>query len=210
MWRLIYAIPSWILFECISIPLMLLGWIVVPVAAICGAYVKTDDNLAKPNDGPIYHFTWKWMYIWDNWEDGIANQNYKKFDSMFMRIVYWSCLRNPTNNLRTVPYISCKIDMEGIGFFGSFWDYEPDDRATELQLHAPFIEAVKKYDTKIPQWFFAWQGLYSNFYWQFMLNGKLRRFWIGWKIYPADIFGGDLGYRKHGAGFALQWKVVKT
>lgn len=212
MWRLIYAIPTWILFELLNIPLMLLGWILVPLAAACGAYEKTDDNPTKPDDGPIYHFTWPFMFLWDNYGDGIANTNYWKAPNLFLQIIYWSCLRNPTNNLRIVPYLSCKINPLNVRFIGSFGNCTSFEDWIRLftPMHDPSEEqiSIAKYDTKVPQWFFCWQGIYSNFYWQYMLNGNLRRFWIGWKIFPTDIYG-VTEYRKFGAGFALQNKVVK-
>lgn len=191
MWRLIYAIPSWILFEIlIDIPLMIIGLIVIPIAAGCKAY---EGHIEK--DLIIYHFTWKFMWLWDNYEDGIANNSYSNYKSMFWRIVSWSAIRNSTNNLRLVPWLSVQIDPKKVCFFGSFinWNDTKYSYSEEKDL-------INKYDTKIPQWFFCWQGFYSCFYWQF---GNLRRFWIGWKIYPTDIYG-VTEYRKNGAGFATQ------
>lgn len=213
MGKIVLAIPCWIFMQiCICIPLILLGWILVPVAAACGAYVKTDDNLSKPNDGPIYHFTWRFMHIWDNWEDGIANQNYKKFDSMFMRIVYWSCLRNPTNNMRITPYLSCKINPRKVRFIGSITNKRWCGKAYPATPNIEWEKATRTYDTKIPQWFFCWQSTWhSNFYWQFHAFGKLWRFWIGnAKLYPTDIYGGPYGYRDPGSGPVVQFKRVQT
>jgi hypothetical protein len=183
----------------------------VPLAALCGAYVKTDDNLYKPADGPIYHFTWPIMFIWDNFEDGIANKNYYVAPNMFLQIVYWSCLRNPANNLRIVPYLSLMINRDKVHFIGSLGNSDYFRKMIFSKNIAPNMayDILHDYDTEIPHWFFAWQGIYSNFYWHFHLFGKLRRFWIGWKIYPTDIVGGPYGYRDKGAGFALQFKVVK-
>ena len=211
MYRLIYSIPIWIFFLVLTTILNIIGWIVVPIAALCKAYVKTDDNLSKPNDGPIYHFTWKFMKLWDNWEDGIANRNYYKAPNMFLQIVYWSCLRNPTNNLRAVPVLSLKINPEKVRFTGSITVYE--DKLGNCMEGSPYDNAFKAdtylYDTKIPQWFYCWCGLYSNFYWQFNLFGKLRRFWIGHKIMPRDIYGiPEASHRYKLAGFAIQFKAV--
>lgn len=221
MWRLIYGIPSWILFELLNIPLIILGWVLIPIAAACKAYKPDLDFVMSYGDLPgvtakgddvKYHFTWPFMFLWDNYEDGIANDTYWKAPNMFLQIVYWSANRNPTNNLRIVPYLSCKLNPEKIGFRGSFIssDFDATDPVPEMAAtrFAYKLATVNKYDTKIPQWFFAWQGFYTNFYWQFNLGGKLRRFWIGWKIYPTTIYKIP-EYQKNGAGFALQWKVVK-
>lgn len=137
MIRLIYMVPSWILFFFFRLTLMLLGYILVPIACAFKAYEMTDLNVDKPADGPIYHFTWRFMFIWDNWEDGIANRNYKRFSSMAAQILYWSCVRNPANNLRITPYLSCMIDPKQIKFIGD------DER------------------------FLCWHGFYSCLHWKF-------------------------------------------
>lgn len=191
MWRLSYHAPLWLTFLAFRVIMVIIGWVVIPIAALCRAY-----SSSKSGGQTVWHFTWKWMFLWDNYEDGIANDTYVKFNSMFMRIVYWSCFRNPVNNLRIVPYLSCKIDPERVDFRGSFGGRESSE------------VAIRTYDTKVPQWFYCWQGLYSNFYWQFNAFGKLWRLWIGWKIYPTDIYG-VTEYRKLGAGFATQFKRVK-
>lgn len=185
---ILISLITWFAMSIITAILFIAGLILVPIAAICKAYKMTDLNLSKPNDGPIYHFTWPIMFLWDNWEDGIANQNYKKFKSQFMRIFYWSCIRNPVNNLRIVLYLSCKIKPAKVKFVGS-------------------LKTITLYDSPIKQWFYAWCGIYSTFYWQFNLLNKRYRFWVGWKIYPTDRYG-VTPYRQPGAGFTLQLKRV--
>ena len=187
MYRIIWMFPTWILFIfLIALPMMIIGWIIIPIAGLSGAY-----KLARINNKDIYHFTWRFMFPWDNHEDGIANNTYIKFESMFMRIIYWSCLRNPINNLRITPYLSCKIKSEKVKFIGS-------------------LDDINKYDTQIPQWFLAWQGIYSNLFWQFNINNNLYRFWAGnAKIYPTDINGIKIeSYRYLGAGWVLQLKKL--
>lgn len=194
MWRLIFAIPSWILFEAVvDVPLMLLGWVVIPIAAACGAYTETSPN--------IYHFTWKIMWLWDNYEDGIANNTYSHYDNMFLRIVSWSANRNPTNNLRLVPYLSFILDKDKVGYVGEVGGMSvksPDDNSRDYILN--------RFDTNENQWYFAWHGAYTGWYWvnDFGFLGK-RRVFIGWKLYPTDV-GGVTEYRKNGVGFAMQFK----
>jgi predicted PurR-regulated permease PerM len=178
--------------------LIILGWIFIPIAALCRAYIKTDENLGKPYDGPIYHFTWPIMWLWDNQIDGIANRNYKQFSSLFKQITYWSASRNPVSNLRFVPILSFKINPAKVRFIGSFVNY--------MDLYKPEShKLVSKYFSKEPHWFFAWQGLYSCFY----LRTKNREFLAGWKVYPKDIFGLEpTSYRFKSTGFGLQFKKV--
>lgn len=186
MWRLVYAIPSWIFIIVITIPIYLLGWILVPIAAGLRKYYVSEYNGHKV----VYHFTWKWMLPWDNWEDGIANATYWTAPNMFLQIIYWSCIRNPTNNLRIVPYLSCKINPARVCWIGTnkssaFFDRKPAE----------------------VEWFFAWQGIYSCYWNQFMWRGHIWRLWIGWQIYPSDTQG-VTPYRIPGAGFALQFKKI--
>lgn len=211
MWRLAYHVPLWFIFEfLVNIPLILLGWIVIPINAALGLYRKEYDPVKdlKGENPDVYHFTCPFMFLWDNWEDGIANDMYWKAPNLFLQIIYWSAIRNPVHNSAIVPIISCKINREKVRFIGSFTKFTDSKEYGLTQTSESFARGTRLYDTKIPHWFYAWQGLYSNFYWQFMLGGKLRRLWIGWKIYPTDIYG-VTPYRKDGAGFATQWKVVK-
>lgn len=203
MWRLLYSIPLWLSFAVlILIPSIILGWLLIPIAVLCKAYytmIVVDENMNKLSEKT--HFTWSFMHIWDNWEDGIAaGRKYKDWGVLWKQIIWWSCVRNPANNLRIVPYLSCKINPLKVCFIGSFGNYGCGPTLVEPSKWA-------KYDTKVPQWFFAWQGLYSNFYWQFWWGSQLKRFWIGHKVMPADIFGVS-PYRQPGAGFALQFKTV--
>jgi hypothetical protein len=182
MWRLCYLIPTWIIFLFVYLSLVMLGWLLVPIAAAFGSYNQTDLGSNK------WHFNWPFMWLWDNDEDGIANDSYYKAPNMFLQILYWSAWRNPVNNLRYVPYLSCKINPARVWFTGSLLN-------------------IYSYDTPIPQWFIAWQGIYGCWYWQFRPLEHLYRLWIGWKIYPTDIYG-VTEYRKRGAGFAIQFKRV--
>jgi hypothetical protein len=213
MWRLFLAFPCWIIYQIfIFIPLMLLGWVMVPIATACGAYKKVQDKDGAGNPRDEYHFTWRVMFIWDNVEDGIYNDTYWKAPNTFLQIVYWSCLRNPVNNLRVSPTLSCQIDAPKVRFVGSITNKTWYGKAYPATPNIDWEQRTRTYDTKIPQWFFAWQTIWhSNFYWQFNALGKLWRFWLGnAKIYPTDIYGGPYGYRERGAGPVAQFKRVKT
>ena len=178
----------------------------MPIAAVCGAYQETGviEGLIIKR---YYHFTWRWMWLWDNWEDGIANATYVKFNSMFMKIVYWSCFRNPINNMRATPYLSCKVNPERVNFIGRIDGF---DRITRADADGREYY-IRQFDTKIPQRFFAWQSIWhSNYYKQFVWGGELWRFWIGSaKIYPDDIWRQDFGYRKMGTTAFVQFKRVQ-
>lgn len=192
MWRLIYAVPSWILFLIFRTAVILFGWLVIPWAAILGCYVVRRSKYFDKN---ILAWSVNWIdVVYGNEEDGIHNgRQYYDMGDNDLQIIYWTAYRNPANNLRFIPYLSCQIDPKRVGYVGTFGTSKG---------------AEDMYDKEYPHWFFAWCGFYTTFYWQFELLGKLRRFWIGWAIYPSDI-NGVTPYRKHGAGFKTQWKVVR-
>ncbi len=212
-WRLIYSIPAWLLYlVLVLLPLVLLGWILIPIAAAFKAYAVVPSTLS--DQYPTYHWTWPIMKLWDNEDDGIVDPGYSSYTSMFARIVYWTALRNPVDNLKIVPYVCDAIDPRDVRFIGSFTSL-PTTKAYEMKV-AEHITGTEnyddwnaetlKYDTKVPQWWFCWNGFYTNFYWAFNFSGHLRLFWIGWKTKPGDIYGVET-YRKPRAPSGIQFNT---
>lgn len=198
--RFIHCFVSWfILMLLVRIPLILIGYIVVPVAVLAKAY---RQEVSKYNGREIYNFTWKWMLPWNNPEDGIYCTTYFDYGFVFTTLM-WTLVRNPVNGLREVPFISCKVRPSQIEFKGTFGRRHGNKQTIQI------VDKIFSYDTKVPHWFLCWQGWHSCFYWQFMLFGKLIRLWIGTaKLYPTDIYG-VTNYRKYGAGMVSQLKVVQ-
>ena len=88
----------WVAFVLfIFIPLYITGLFTIPFAAMCKAYyfVIDEEKAAKGEHPWVGHFSWGWMKVWDNWEDGIMNITYKQYDSRFMQTLYWSITRSP-------------------------------------------------------------------------------------------------------------------
>lgn len=188
MIRLLYSIPLWIIFATLRALLILLGWVVVPVAVLFGGYESYEGQDGAGNPRTQYRFTWRWMWLWDNWEDGIANDTYWDAPNLPMQIVYWTCLRNPVNNLRIVPYLSLKIEPDRVNWVGTDKPAEEFDRSPAG-----------------PEWFFCWHGIYSCIWIQFPMFKSIWRLWLGWKLFPYDEHG-VTGHRFFGAGFATQFK----
>lgn len=203
MWRALYSPFVWVAFIfVVFVPLNLLGLITVPLAVLTGGYYCRHDQEKqdKGEDPKVFHFTSPFMWIWDNFEDGIANTTYFKHPSFLWQVMKWSCFRNPVNNLRIAPYLSCKVDPKKICFVGTYGSHY------ELDL-IRVANDIKKYRNKEePHWYFAWHGFYTCLFWQHSwFGGKLRRFWLGWKIVPTDVFGVSSA-RAPGAKFAQQWR----
>jgi hypothetical protein len=142
------------------------------------------------------------MYPWNNQEDGILAGSEFKTSPDWIRIIYWSALRNPANNLRFVKYITCKIESDKVRYILS----EAKDISGNV-IKNPTLRDYDRDDLRYVT--LIWQGIYSNLRIQFKMNGKIWRTWIGWKIYAHDSLGiSPADYRYHGAGFATQFKRV--
>lgn len=192
------ALITWPLIGPIQTLIYILGWITVPIAVLAGAYKSVPrPGLIDGNGQPRvdHHFTWPFMYVWDNWEDGIAaGRQYYDAGPVWKQIIYWTCIRNPANNMRTTPIISCKIKPERVGYVGG--------------PHAIAQQFDKRPATS--EWFFAWCGVYTGLWLQFGMAGSIYRFWVGWKIFPGDVTRTNFGYRERGAGFTMQLKRVAS
>lgn len=167
MWRLIYFIPVWFGVFLVSTPFYILGFILIPLACLFKAYEKASDNLDKPNDGATYHFTWFFMWPWDNYTtDGIACRNYytspfkpySYFDMLFTVFV-WSAYRNPINNLERL--ISPRYNFNKLQWIGS---------------------KLAMYKADYHCWYLIWQGPFAGYYKSFTIFGKLYYIKIGYKF----------------------------
>jgi hypothetical protein len=216
----------------LRILLLLLGKVLVPFAVSRRAYAVKDRVLYTGEVVPHYYFTWRLMWLWDNDEEGIAWYVADDGDpnDIPARILY-SAKRNPVNNLRYVPYLSLKIDPKKVRFTGSGVDCT-DERMQEVLLdpkfdYSPLVEAYD--DDAIDSESFTWCGIYSNYRVHFTVKQRRfyphleraikfifredltiagrYRFWIGWKIYPEDIYG-VTDHRKESAGFGSQFKKI--
>lgn len=194
MIRLLYAIPSWILFLIIRTILILVGYIVVPIGVLTRNY---ETRASKYYTRIIRAFKSPLLWLWGNEEEGIGYYGGKGW-SLERRILYSECVRNPVNNLRYVPLLSVKIDVNRVGYIGN------------LKLIDESLDELRKYDDDAYDFLcFTWCGFYSNIRYQGKIFGKRRRIWIGWKIYPEDIYGvSPTSHRYVSAGFATQFKVI--
>lgn len=187
---------TYLVFLLLRSLLIILGYVMVPIAVSLKAYDYRESRIYK--DRKILAFTHDIFWLWGNEEEGIGW--YGDYDSISKKILYSEIIRNPVNNLRYVPFLSLKINPEKVKFYGSLGSYKDNlDRST-----------VEKYDSDNELfWSITWQGLYSNIRVHFNLLDSNYRFWLGWKIYPEDIYGlPDWDHRKATAGFSTQLKRI--
>lgn len=197
----------WLLFTLLRTLVILIGLVLIPTALLCKAYKVTPPNGGN-NGEPIWLFTWKIMAPYQNFQDGLFCTTY--FDhGFFLTSLRWSAIRNPANGLRYIPYISCKLDADKVHFMGSTISYAKDEQYNLMDIE--FRNAAFNYDSNAADfWYYCFQGPYACYRWQGTFMGKRRRFWIGYKVGPWDIYGiAANDYRLPYAGFANQWKVLK-
>lgn len=192
IWMYVWAPISWLLYMILALILDVLGYILVPICAITGAYEMRESS--KYEGRIVRAFSPSFMWLWSNEEEGIGHYGNPKWP-LWLRIIYSECVRNPSNNARYVPYLSFIIKPKNVRFIAT-----PDKNAVEL------------YDEDNEDFaYFAWHGLYSCIRVQrnFGIFGR-RRLWIGWKIYPEDIKGLPVwDHRTAGVGFARQFRRLK-
>lgn len=201
MFRLLYFIPIWLLFFLLRSVIIALGLIVIPPLAILHKYT-TKTEISVINGRQILNWKYKLFWLWSNQEDGILAGLELIGYPNFIRIIYWSAIRNPANNLRFVPFLNVKIIPYKVKF-----------KLSKMRnLQGNIVKTPSYYDYDRDQYRFVsliWQGIYSNLRIQFKLFGKIWRFWIGWKIYAHDSLGiKPNDYRAKGAGFATQFKRI--
>jgi hypothetical protein len=105
-------IPLFILIQIISIfGLFLPGVILCGLCTLLGLYELRDNPtpLHPWNDPKIYRWTPRWMWMWDNREDGLSPEWYLKAHpkrSLRWNFFIWTAFRNYANNFRFVPGVS--------------------------------------------------------------------------------------------------------
>lgn len=193
---LIWAAISWPLYILLGLLLYLIGLPLIAIELWLGRW-EFKESKVYPNRWGRYWTAW-YMGPWQNWEDGLFPIEYRmRFpERSFFKLAYtWTALRNPVSGLRWGP-LTCIPNAKLIQFVGS--------------LGSQGKTYPQMYEAKQPVWFFCWQGLYSNFWWQFKVGSQLWRLWIGTaKLYPSDVEATNFGYRAYGAGAPFQFKRVQ-
>jgi hypothetical protein len=199
---LIYIL-SWFIFLGFRTIGILLGLLLIPPMAILNKYTtKTETSIV--NGRSILNWKYKFMYLWSNNEDGVLEgEEFIGYPKWF-RIIYWSAIRNPFNNLRFVSLFSVKPQPSNIQYklYGKVRNF--DGKIISDLSDLTILDDDKYRFVTITN-----QGLYSNLRIQFKMFNKIWRFWIGWKLYPHDVGGlWEYDYRRFGAGFATQFKRI--
>lgn len=175
------------------IPMLVFGavtWVVgVPLVGVLSYFrLWTERPSMFPRWGTIK--VWRggrWTWLWGNEEDGVTGATwYRALHADWSerkRAFFWSAFRNPANNPRFIRWLNPAIEPAKIRYRAGVWG-------------------------KI-KWDYTWQGIHSGFRAFVRVRGDLFRFWIGWKLKPADRGGlPPWDFRSSGCGFCLQFKRV--
>jgi hypothetical protein len=204
LWLLL-SLPSYIIVFLLKAIFVILSPFLVGLAIIFNAHIKTKSPYF---DKEVELFTWSIMKPYQNYEDGIDAGLEFPTAPKWVRILYWTVIRNPVNGFRWLPLVSTKIDPSKIKYIlinesGTFTENSKLSRSViddyeEGRIYPNFI-------------YFVRQGWYSNFRAEFRIGKNVIRFWIGnFKGYPSHtkgIFSHD--YQFYGSGPVFQLKRVK-
>ena len=91
------------LFAAIQLTSLVLTLVGIPLLAV--AAWRRDYYQDILNPGLKFHWNQKWLWIYDNEEDGIAPVWYNPSVSRY-RVWLWTAIRNSCNNLRYVRGVS--------------------------------------------------------------------------------------------------------
>ena len=196
------------LFVIKTVPLIL-GFFLVPVGL---PFLKEEESVS---DGRKIYNLPKWLWLWGNDADGAngdkrlwwdKNCDALAFFGLFpwlrskginaptltsghwLAQYWWLAFRNPANNLRYVPYISCQPINTVVRYFGQ--------EKVKDKLGMEGWQLVFAIDRKYP---FAWCGLYWVI--KFPNSNHGLRIRLGYKVEPDDR------YKDQSIGFAISISI---
>lgn len=193
---LIYLTIQNIILLIINIVTVLAGLFLVPI----GLFFLVDGESVS-DKRPIRNMP-KWLWIWGNDADGANGDRRLWWDKKCDELAFWGifphlrslgynvptlnsnnpfaqywwlAVRNPSNNLRFIPFISCPLEKCVITYFG---DFKVKDKlgfeGWQLVL-ATHKESM-----------FIWMGLYIVIKYKNSNNGLRMR--LGFKVEPDDNY----------------------
>lgn len=177
--NLLLALIQWALLIAVRVILILLG---LPIVAL--AIPFRVDGVSASDGRPIVNLP-RWAWLWGNDFDGLSgdkrgwwadNTPFGWAVDSFAAMWWWAAIRNPVNNLRLVPGISCPVSECLITYSGS---YAVEDKPGMSGWQ--FVTAQRVGGRS------RWCGFYLVHQWSDTRAFVIR---IGYKIKPSHQ-GGD-------------------
>lgn len=195
-WFLLAAVV-WLLYFILMTPLILLGFLLVPLALWRAA---TSFRKSQRYPGRMV-LSWKWpvMQLWGNEEDGICGSSNgfwpapTTYWGAWKQTFIWSAWRNSVGNARWTWLFGMTVDPLKVhtDYFTLGRETTPGTVYDEYLKTGPyFARQGLRFELK-----FTWNPSQPD--WQ-----KKRIFWIGWRIAQATAI-------TPGVGFAFQpWTTL--
>lgn len=175
---MLVSLLAWPIYAAAFLVCWAVGLPIVGIGAIAGAWQYEESRVYSGRIVARWRGIWRWANpIWGNEEDGIdarpmnhapSNPAWSaKFDDNIERIILWSALRNPVNNLcRFLPWFAPWLSWTGPGGI----------QPLSVEWVGPADVDRHRFGALL-----CWQGPYAGL--------KLRigfgpGIWLGWKVRP--------------------------
>ena len=172
------AAAQWTTLIILRVALILLG---LPIVALAIPFRRAS---VSASDGREIVNLPRWAWLWGNDFDGLLgdkrgwwadNTPFGVAVDSFLAMWWWAAVRNPVNNLRLVPGISCPVTDCLIEYRG---DYTVEDKPGQGGFQ--FVIAHRRSST--------WYGLYWVHEWSATRAFVVR---LGYKIKPSHALSGE-------------------
>lgn len=173
----------WVIcFFLIRLPLMILGFVIFPIAYVTR---KKDDSL------------WLLFWLWDNKEDGIYGAKWFHKGTRDFKTAYkWSVIRNPVNNMR---FTFLGLDRDNMEDFE--WEYFG-------QYPIPTPRLARDRGGVMWHYSVVWNGwLWFPSFWYIRSKSNIKHFRVrlGWKCTYKWILNNELSATGKFSGITFQF-----
>jgi hypothetical protein len=186
IWAVLYSIPLWALLVLLRVVLIVVGFIVVPIALLYRKHIPgTVLHITRGGKQYIWELVQlpKWAWLWDNESDGSLGdkgaswaQKTKGKHYSFYNQLWWLTVRNPCNNFSR-KILSFNVNFQEVKWLGK---YRVDD-IYRLNNGTNF------------SWFWRFPMLYSGLYSVIPYGKRCIRIRLGYKIRPEHSFTDEVG-----------------
>lgn len=121
--NIVLALTQWVVLIALRVMLIVLG---LPIVALA---IPFRVHALSASDGrPVVNLP-RWAWLWGNDFDGLLgdkrgwwadNTPFGLPADSFLSMWWWAAIRNPVNNLRLVPGISCPVSECHIAYQGHY------------------------------------------------------------------------------------------
>lgn len=203
--RILPAVPVWLAYQLIMLPLIILGFPLCAVGALWYQYQFKFTGHTRAT--PILHWP-RWMWLWDNEEDGIDGdpwtsagdepKNPEWFEAtagwfLWRRIFVWSAWRNSVGNARFTRALGMTVTPKDVILsvpLGNLYLEQAVTTWNEYRKTGPYLARQGwRFELRFPwgDWTVGQGEKMGGIY-------PPRFFWIGWRIAQQDKPNTNVGF----------------